>query len=178
VSLLGIHFREIVNHELYCATGAFDYEFAALDNLDNPLTKSYTDLVYSTFGTPTHGQILFMNLCGYFPSRFIRYVFETGSDPALQKVRQNRLHVRRMARELIEQKRREMAVGQSEKDILSLLGAPHHTFVSVVRTDTEGIPSQSRQMIPRTNTRSYEMTKSSLRFGRSCSLDTKRCQKL
>ena len=93
-----------------------------MDNLDNPLTKTYMDLVYSTFGTPTHGQILFMNLCDYFPSRFIRYMFETGSDPALQKVRLNRVHVHRVARELIEQKRREMAVGQSEKDILSLLG--------------------------------------------------------
>ena len=103
-------------------SGAFDYDFGALDDLDNPLTKSYTDLVYSTFGTPTPGQILFTNLCGYFPSKFIRYIFERGSSPALQRIRQNRIHVQRVARELIEQKRREMAVGQSGKDILSLLG--------------------------------------------------------
>lgn len=137
-------------------SGAFDYEFAALDNLDNPLTKSYTDLVYSTFGTPTRGQILFMNLCEYFPSGFIRYVFETGSDPALQKVRQNRLHVRRVARDLIEQKRRDMAVGQSEKDVLSLLGVSHHASALIVITDTGRIASQSKQTMPRTNTRSYE----------------------
>ena len=130
-----------MNHELHFPSGAFDYEFAALDNLDNPLTKSYMDLVYSTFGTPTHAQILFMNLGDYFPSRFIRYVFETGSDPALQKVRLNRIHVRRVAKELVEQKRREMAVGQSEKDILSSLGAFHHAFASVARTDTGGIAS-------------------------------------
>jgi hypothetical protein len=111
-------------------SGAFDYEFGALDNLDNPLTKSYTDLVYSTFGIPSHAQLLFVNLCRYFPSRFIRYVFETGSDPALRKARDNRIHAHRVARELIEQKRQEMLVGQSGKDVLSLLGAsPHVAFL-------------------------------------------------
>jgi hypothetical protein len=105
--------------------GAFDYEFGALDNLDNPLTKSYTDLVYSTFGDMTRGQILFVGLSRHLPGWFIRYLFEMGPGPALQKVRENRDHAHRVARELIEQKRREMVVGQSEKDILSLLGVSH-----------------------------------------------------
>ena len=108
--------------------GAFGYEFGALDNLDNPLTKSYTDLVYSAFGGTTDGQVLFLNLCRHFPAWFIRYIFETGSDPSLQKVRENRGHAHRVARELIEQKKREMAVGQSGKDVLSLLGASHKVF--------------------------------------------------
>ena len=103
--------------------GAFGYEFGALDNLDNPLTKSYTDIVYSTFGAPSRGQLLFMNLSRYIPARVIRYIFETGSDPGLQKARENRDHAHRVARELIQQKKQEMLVGQSEKDILSLLGA-------------------------------------------------------
>ena len=63
-----------------------------------------------------------MNLCRYLPSSLIRYTFEAGSGPALQKVRQNRVHAHRVARELIEQKRQEVAVGRSEKDVLSLLG--------------------------------------------------------
>jgi len=62
--------------------GAFDYEFGALDNLDNTLTKSYVDLVYSTFGALTRGKILFVNLTRYLPGWFIRYIFETGPDPA------------------------------------------------------------------------------------------------
>jgi len=120
---------------LHFPPGAFDYEFGALDDLDNPLTKSYTDLVYSTFGTPTSGQILFMSLCRYLPSVFIRYMFEKGSDPALQKIRQNRVHAHRVARELIEQKRQEIIVGQSEKDIMSLLGASHRVALSAAEID-------------------------------------------
>ena len=62
-------------------------------------------------------------------------MFETGSDPALQKIRQNRVHAHRVARELIEQKRQEMVVGQSEKDILSLLGASHRVVPSATKID-------------------------------------------
>ena len=100
---------------------AFDYEFGALDDLDNPLTKSYTDLVYSTFGTMTRGRILFMSLCGRLPGWLIRYIFQTVSGAALR----NRDQVYHVASELIEQKRQEVAVGQPEKDVLSLLGASH-----------------------------------------------------
>ena len=106
----------------YIHSGAFDYDFGALDDLDNPLTKSYTDIVYATFGAPSRGQLLSMNLCRYIPARVIRYMLETGSDPGLQKARENRDLAHRVARELIQQKRRDMLVGQSEKDVLSLLG--------------------------------------------------------
>ena len=32
--------------------GAFDYDFGALDDVDNPLTKSYMDLVYDNLPPP------------------------------------------------------------------------------------------------------------------------------
>ena len=107
--------------------GAFDYDFGALDNLDNPLTKSYTDLVYSTLGAPSPGQLLFINTCDHIPSRVLRYLLESATDPALQKARENRGYAHRVARELIQQKRQEVAAGQSERDVLSLLGACRHS---------------------------------------------------
>ena len=33
--------------------GAFDYDFGALDDADNPLTKSYADLVYDHLSPPS-----------------------------------------------------------------------------------------------------------------------------
>jgi hypothetical protein len=105
--------------------GAFDYDFGALDDLDNPLTKSYKHLLYSMFGTLTRGRLFVLNLCRYLPGWSIQYIFEAGSGPAVQKIRENRDHAHRVARELIEQKRRQMVVGQSEKDVLSLLGSSH-----------------------------------------------------
>jgi len=116
-------------------SGAFDYEFGALDNLDNPLIKSYMGLVYSTFGALTYGKMLLVNLSRYLPGSFVRYIIGRESDPANQKVRQNRDHVHRVAKELIEQKRQEMAVGQSGKDVLSLLGAPHQVALLAVKVD-------------------------------------------
>ena len=173
------------DHRSHCGplnsftSGAFDYDFGALDNLDNPLTKSYIDLVYSTFGTPTHGQILFMNLCRYLPGRLVRYLYESGSSPALQKVKQNRDHAHRVAKELIEQKRRDMLVGQPEKDVLSLLGAFNVAALPVAKIKFIGMVTlQSKQMITRMNRRSYTMRRSSPRFGRSCSLGTKLWRKV
>ncbi|KAF9649252.1 cytochrome P450 [Thelephora ganbajun] len=127
--------------------GAFDYEFGALDNLDNPLTKSYTDIVYSTFGAPTNGQLLFMNLCRYLPAGVVRYMFETGSDPALQKARQNRVHAHRVARELIDQKRQEMVVEQTEKDILSLLVKANDTQDEESKLRDDEIIAQVRTLM-------------------------------
>ena len=98
-----------------------------MDNLDNPLTKSYTDLVYSTLGAPSPGQLLFINTCDHIPSRVLRYLLESAADPALQKARENRGYAHRVARELIQQKRQEVAAGQSERDVLSLLGACRHS---------------------------------------------------
>jgi hypothetical protein len=110
---------------LNSSPGAFDYEFGALDNLDNPLTRSYTNLVYSTSATMTRQRFLVLNLCHYLPGWPIQHIFEVVSGPAAQKIRENRDHAHRVGRELIGQKRRELVVGQSEKDILSLLGASH-----------------------------------------------------
>jgi len=128
----------------FVTLGAFDYEFGALDDLDNPLTKSYTDLVYSTFGEVTRGQIVFMDICRHLPGWLVRYTFETGSGHILRKAKENRDHVHRVARELIEQKRQEMLVGQSEKDALSLLGASHRVSPPPLRRLTS-LFSQSKR---------------------------------
>jgi len=126
VSSLSTSFDTIDDERLrYAQPGAFDYEFGALDNLDNPLTKSYMDFMYSTLSAMARGQILFMDLYRHLPGWLVRYILETGSSPALQRARENRDHAHRVARELIEQKREEMVVGQSEKDVLSVLSASH-----------------------------------------------------
>jgi len=126
VSFLGTSFDSINDEGLrYAPPGAFDYEFGALDNLDNPLTKSYTDLAYSTFGAMTRERMLFINLYRRLPGWLVRYTFQTASGATTQKAKENRDRVHHVARELIEQKRQEVAVGQPEKDVLSLLGASH-----------------------------------------------------
>jgi len=145
------------NRLRYDPPGAFDYEFGALDDLDNPLTKSYMDLVYSMFGEMSRGQVLFMNLLWRLPGWFVRHTFETASDPALMKARENRDEVHRVARELIEQKRQEMLVGQSEKDVLSLLGASHQVSPPPLRrlTSTWSLRSQGKRRTRRT----FEITR-------------------
>ena len=141
----------------YAQPGAFDYEFGALDGLDNPLTKSYADLLHSTLGAIARGQILFMNLLRHLPGWLARYILETGSSPALQRAWENRDHVHRVARELIEQKRQEISVGQSEKDVLSLLGASHRVSSPPLRRLTSRWPLRSQSK--RRTGRTFEVTR-------------------
>ena len=117
---------DAINDERLCYAqpGTLDYEFGALDDLDNPLTKSYMNLMYLTLVTWAR-EVFFMDLRRYLPGWLVRYIVETGYSPALQRARENRDHVHRVARELIEQKEQEMVLGQSQKDVLSVLGASH-----------------------------------------------------
>ena len=145
MSFLGTSFSHVNDERLrYAQPGAFDYDFGALDNLDNPLTKSYTGLVYSTFGTMTRRRMLFMNLCRHLPRWFVRCIFQTASGAVLQKANENRDHVYRVARELIEQKRQEVLVGQPEKDVLSVLGPSHQISPPSLRRLTS-LCSQSKR---------------------------------
>jgi hypothetical protein len=77
-----------------------------------------------------------MNLCRYLPGWSVRHIFVAGLGPGIQKIRENRDHAHRVGRELIEQKRRQILVGQPEKDVLSLLGASHYVSLTpVAKTD-------------------------------------------
>ena len=148
VSFFGTSFGHVNDGRLRCAPpGAFDYEFGALDDLDNPLTKSYTGLVYLTFGTMTRGRMLFMNLYRRLPGWLVRSTFQTASGGALQKAKENRDQVYHVGRELIEQKRQEVAVGQPEKDVLSLLGVSHQVSPPPSQRLTSGrsLRSQSKR---------------------------------
>jgi len=124
--------------------GAFDYEFGALDDLDNPLTKSCTDLAYSTFGNMSRERTLFINLYRRLPGWLVRFTFHKASGAAIQKAKENRDCVHHVARELIEQKRQEVAVGQPEKDVLSLLGASHQVSPLPLRR-LKSLCSQSKR---------------------------------
>ena len=48
LSLCGLQ----INFILRIGAGAFDYDFGALDEADNPLTKSYTDIMYGHLSSP------------------------------------------------------------------------------------------------------------------------------
>ena len=69
--------------------------------------------------------MLFIDLYRRLPGWLVRCIFQMASGFSTQKAKENGDRVHHVARELIEQKRQEVAVGQPEKDVLSLLGPSH-----------------------------------------------------
>ena len=130
-------------HELASriGTGAFEYEFGALDDSDNPLAKTYSNLLYvstlnfnktslltafrsqESFGNPTKGHIFFRNVVRWFPSGLLTWFFERSQSPGQVNLRQNREEAQRVARVLIDAKREELKAGTPRRDLMSLLGS-------------------------------------------------------
>lgn len=122
--------------------GAFDYDFGALDDVDNPLTKSYTNVMcdclrfgirvpavltichvtsYACFGIPSQLLLFFMAVIGLFPG-LLTWLCDNSSDPGMQRLRQNKDEAHKVARKLLDSKRQELKAGTPRKDLMSLLG--------------------------------------------------------
>jgi hypothetical protein len=117
----------------------FEYEFGALDRLDNPITTTYLNLVYATllrfppansqqdhrnaaFGTkPPPVNLFVSDVAQYFPPGILSWLFERDQTPGPVKLRENRKQVHAVARTLIDAKREDMRNGDQGKDVLSLL---------------------------------------------------------
>ena len=121
---------------------AFEYEFGALDQLGNPITTTYLNLMYvapnqalpvdsqrdyrsSAFGTKPPPVALFVSdVAQYFPLGILTWLFEKDQKPGPVRIRENRKQVHAVARTLIDAKRENMRNGDQGKDVLSFLGKP------------------------------------------------------
>ena len=117
-----------------------------MDDADNPLTKSYLDLLYdhlsslfavhgsrytnpsalftsfASFGNASRSLVFTVSIAKWFP-RLITWIFTHSNRPGMQQARQNRVEVRAVARRLLDSKRQELKDGVSRKDVMSLLGS-------------------------------------------------------
>jgi len=126
--------------------GAFGYDFGALDDADNPLTKSFMDLrcahlslrfvvrgscrahpptfsaSYTSFGNASRLLVLFANITRWFPG-LLTWLYNNSTHPGMKKFRWNRDEVRSVAWKLLDSKRQELKDGTPGRDIMSLLGS-------------------------------------------------------
>ena len=157
--------RPYPTHELASriGTGAFEYEFGALDGSDNLLANTYSNLLrvsttqlqqislltvfysHEAFGNPPKELLFFKDVMDWFPSGFLTWFFEKSQSLGQTKLQQNRDEAHRVARVLIDAKREELKAGTSRRDLMSLLGSLLST-----RNCTSGahFVFQSRQVPP------------------------------
>lgn len=99
---------------------AFDHDFGAVTESDDPLMKSYTHLM-TVFAAPSPGRLIFRGISRFVPPSWLTFLYEHASSPDIQRLRDNREQVHTFAARLIDFKRKAIEQGKGQKDIMSLL---------------------------------------------------------
>ncbi|PBK75905.1 cytochrome P450 [Armillaria solidipes] len=100
---------------------AFDYDFGALDDKDNTLTKIVSNIVFDTFGLPTNKAILSLSVMDLLPFWLSRFI--TKSLPISRLAHAHKLNrlTGAVSKQLVKEKYDALIEGKSNKDIMSLL---------------------------------------------------------
>jgi hypothetical protein len=81
-----------------------------------------TSLRLNLFGTPSSRGLLFLGLAKYIPSPIRVYMATSGSSPRIVRAKEHEKLALATARELLEMKSQELLGGDSQKDVMSLIG--------------------------------------------------------
>ena len=87
---------------------------------------------FKAFGTPSKGRLLLIDAFKFVPTSFITWILNKYPFGWMVKLRENRTQVRRVAAQLIEDKRQELKDGTPRRDLLSILGSSCTVFPEVV----------------------------------------------
>lgn len=127
--------------------GAFDYDFGALENAENKLAKSYTNLTFDAFGSPSKGAIFVMDALKWVPKGYGSWIYDIDKSPGMMRLRENRACAHEVASKLVEEKRQELKNGTPRKDLLSLLVKANSTQRQDWRLKEEEIIAQLRTIM-------------------------------
>ncbi|PBK93679.1 cytochrome P450 [Armillaria gallica] len=100
---------------------AFDYQFGALDNAENELTNTYTNLVFTVFGIPKPKDILALSIMDMLPDSFARFIVRNAPSPRFEVGRRTNKLTTRVAKQLVAEKYAALKEGKASKDLMSLM---------------------------------------------------------
>ncbi|SJK99587.1 uncharacterized protein ARMOST_02895 [Armillaria ostoyae] len=100
---------------------AFDYQFGALDSLDHPLAKAYTNLMFDTFGLPTKPAILSLSIMDNLPYNLAGFIMDNSRSTRLTHAHNTKKLSTILAQELVTEKSKALLEGNGRRDIMSML---------------------------------------------------------
>jgi len=118
-----------------------------VEDSDNKFTKSYSNLVYGSvppylkihrvdgfhsfgaFGRPTKKRVFIVDFLKWAPGGFLAWYSDRDNRPGMGQLRENKMYAREVAEKLIASKRQELKDGNSQRDVLSLLGSSCSAFI-------------------------------------------------
>ncbi|KAK0192529.1 cytochrome P450 [Armillaria mellea] len=100
---------------------AFDYQFGALDNSDNPLAKAYSNLFFDLFGVMTKRAILSLSIMDHLPSKVVSFLMRKFPSGRLDHALLTNKLSTAVTKELVNQKFDALLEGKGRRDVMSLL---------------------------------------------------------
>ncbi|ESK92120.1 cytochrome p450 [Moniliophthora roreri MCA 2997] len=99
----------------------FDYQFGAMENADNRLSRVYTNIFADVFGSPSDKMLLSLAVSSLLPLKFLEFLREHSPGERLDRVRSFKKVNIEVAKELVQEKAKEVVEGKGNKDVMSLL---------------------------------------------------------
>ncbi|KAL0572168.1 hypothetical protein V5O48_009796 [Marasmius crinis-equi] len=99
----------------------FDYDFGALENKENRLSKAYYNLFADMFATPSNGMIITGALSSLLPLKVMSWLLNHSSNERVARGRNVKKVSAEIAQELVSEKSRMLMTGEGKKDVMSLL---------------------------------------------------------
>ncbi|KAJ6623728.1 cytochrome P450 [Mycena sp. CBHHK59/15] len=100
---------------------AFDYQFGATENDNDPFAKALAGVIPNTFVAPTKASIFLLGLFEFLPSGLSRLFLQYAPSPALKYGRDVARLATNVAKELVDAKSEALLAGKGKRDIMSLL---------------------------------------------------------
>ncbi|KAJ3807307.1 cytochrome P450 [Lentinula aff. lateritia] len=100
---------------------AFDYDFGATDDHENKLGKVYQNMLLRTFGSPSTGALLTLELFRFLPTPITEFINDHNPSPRLTSVHKVTKIANAVAQELVLTKSNALLENKGKNDIMSLL---------------------------------------------------------
>ncbi|KAI3602655.1 dna-(apurinic or apyrimidinic site) lyase 2 [Moniliophthora roreri] len=100
---------------------AFDYQFGAMNNDDNELSKAYQQLVPNALALPSRTALFLMDIASFVPDRTLDWLTDYGWGRRFEAMRHATEVSSNISKRMLDEKKEHAAQGVSRKDIMSLL---------------------------------------------------------
>ncbi|KAJ3837966.1 cytochrome P450 [Lentinula raphanica] len=117
------NFPEWVSRATLDAIGqaAFDYNFGATDDHENELGKAYQNMLLNTFGSPSAGALISLELFQLLPISLVEFINDHNPLSRFKSVHRVTKVANAVAKELVSAKYNALLEDKSKHDIMSLL---------------------------------------------------------
>ncbi|KAJ3768943.1 cytochrome P450 [Lentinula raphanica] len=117
------NFPEWVSRATLDAIGqaAFDYNFGATDDHENELGKAYQNMLLNTFGSPSAGALISLELFRLLPISLVEFINDHNPLSRFKSVHRVTKVANAVAKELVSAKYNALLEDKSKHDIMSLL---------------------------------------------------------